>query len=49
MPDNAVTRPKRLLALGIDPNAKNRLMKKSFRKSAIKPARSVSLPKAGLP
>ncbi|EDT2962635.1 hypothetical protein EL09_21905 [Salmonella enterica subsp. enterica] len=49
MPDNAMTRPKRLLALGIDPNAKNRLMKKSFRKSAIKPARSVSLPKAGLP
>ncbi|EBX8076524.1 DUF4102 domain-containing protein, partial [Salmonella enterica subsp. enterica serovar Livingstone] len=27
----------------------NRLMKKSFRKSAIKPARSVSSPKADAP
>lgn len=40
---------KRLLAQGIDPNAKNRLMKKSFRKSAIKPARPVSSPKADAP
>ncbi|EHG5695741.1 DUF4102 domain-containing protein [Salmonella enterica subsp. enterica serovar Strathcona] len=40
---------KRLLEQGIDPNAKNRLMKKSFRKSAIKPARSVSSPKADAP
>lgn len=40
---------KRLLAQGIDPNAKNRLMKRSFRKSAIKPARSVSSPKADAP
>ncbi|EAZ0193938.1 DUF4102 domain-containing protein [Salmonella enterica subsp. enterica serovar Infantis] len=40
---------KRLLDQGIDPNAKNRLMKKSFRKSAIKPARSVSSPKADAP
>lgn len=40
---------KRLLDQGIDPNAKNRLMKKSFRKSAIKPARPVSSPKADAP
>lgn len=40
---------KRLLAQGIDPNAKNRLMKKSFRKSAIKPARPVSSSKADAP
>ncbi|EBD5321644.1 DUF4102 domain-containing protein [Salmonella enterica] len=40
---------KRLLAQGIDPNAKNRLMKKSFRKSAIKPTRPVSSPKADAP
>ncbi|EAA1831180.1 DUF4102 domain-containing protein [Salmonella enterica] len=40
---------KRLLAQGIDPNAKNRLMKKSFMKSAIKPARPVSSPKADAP
>ncbi|PBO39485.1 integrase [Salmonella enterica] len=37
---------KRLLDQGID---QNRLMKKSFRKSAIKPARPVSSPKADAP
>lgn len=40
---------KRLLAQGIDPNAKNRLMKKSFRRNGIKPVRSVSSPKADAP
>lgn len=49
MPDNDVMKQKSCLLRESILTLKNRLMKKSFRRNGIKPARSVSSPKAGLP